>query len=142
MEPLLSELASCTDAVAYLAAQDLAVAAARGRYGELVAAAFQAPDPEHRWEALHLIALLEREDCLAVLQESRATDPDQAVRACAEAVLFRVTVRSQVRTSGKMKGTALAAYLQSIREQTAQLRVARQAERGAASDPGPGPRFP
>jgi hypothetical protein len=134
MEPLLAELACCTDAAAYLATQDRAVATARDRYGELVAAAFKAPDSEHRWEALHLIALLEREDCGAALQKSRETDPDQAVRACAEALLFRVIVRGPVRASGKMDGAGFAAYLQSAREQTAQLRVARRAEPGAPAD--------
>jgi hypothetical protein len=128
MEPLLAELASCTDAGAYLAAQDRAAAAAGDRYDELVAAAFEAADPDHRWEALHLIAQLGREGCRAVLQESRVSDPEPPVRACAEAVLFRVIVRDNVRASGTMDAVGFAAYLRSVREQSAQLRVARHVE--------------
>ena len=136
MEPLLEELASCIEATAYLAAQDRAAVAARERYSELVDAAYDAADPKHRCEALHLISHMGWDGCRTVLQDSRQADPEPTVRACAEALLFRVIVRDNVWASGKMDDAGFAAYLQSVREQSAQLRVARHAEPGAAADGG------
>ena len=135
LEPLLVELASCTEATAYLAAQDRAAVAAESRYDELVDAAYDAAAPRHRCEALHLIAHLGRDGCRTVLQDSRQADPDPTVRACAEALLFRVIVRDRVRASGELDEAACAAYLHSVRQQSAQQWVARQAEPDAGADP-------
>jgi hypothetical protein len=128
LEPLLEGLASCTEATAYLAAQDRAAVAAEARYDELVDAAYDAAAPGHRREALHLIAHLSRDGCRTVLQDSRQADPDPAVRACAEALLFRVIVRDRVRASGELDGAGFAAYLNSVRQQSAQQWVARHSE--------------
>ena len=136
MESLLSELASCTDEAAYLAAQDRAAVVARERYDELVDAAYDAADPGHRREALHLVAHLGREGCQTVLRDSWLADPDLTVRASAEALLYRVIVRDRVRASGEMDEAGFAAYLHSVREQSAQHWVARPAEPGAAADGG------
>jgi hypothetical protein len=136
MEPLLEELASCIEATAYLAAQDRVAAAARERYEELVDAAYDAADPKHRCEALHLIAHLDREGCQTVLRDSWLADPDSTVRACAKALLYRVIVRDNVRASDKLDEAGFAAYLRSVREQSARLWVARHAEQGAAADGG------
>jgi hypothetical protein len=134
VESLHAELASCTDAAAYLAAQDRAAVAADERYDEVVDAAYDAADPRHRCEALHLIAHLGREGCRTILQDSRQADPDPAVRACAEALLFRVIVRDRMRASGQLDEAGFAAYLRSVREESARRWVARHAEPGAAPD--------
>src|SRR4051794_30566039 len=114
--------------MAYLAAQDRAAVAAQGRYDELVDAAYDAPDPRHRCEALHLIAHLGREGCQTVLRDSWLADPDATVRACAEAFLYRVIARGNVLASDKLDGAGFAAYLLSVREQSARLWVARRAD--------------
>jgi hypothetical protein len=128
LEPLLDELASCTEATAYLAAQDRAAVVAQERYDELVDAAYDADDPKHRREALHLVCLLGRDGCQTVLNDSRQADPDPSVRACAEALLFRIIVRDHVRASGKLDEAGFAAYLLSVRELSAQRWVARHVE--------------
>ena len=112
----------------YLAAQDRAAIEARERYDQLVDAAYDAADPKHRREALHLIAHLDREECQTVLRDSWLADTDSAVRACAEALLYRVIVRNHVRESAKLDEAGFVAYLHSVREQSARLWVARHAE--------------
>ena len=136
MEPLLEELASCIEATAYIAAQDRAAAAARERYNELVDAVYDAADPKHRCEALHLISHMDREGCQTVLRDSWLADPDSTVRACAEALLYRVIVRDNVRASDKLDEAGFAAYLHSVRGQSARLWVASHAEPKVAPDCG------
>jgi hypothetical protein len=136
MESLLEELASCIEATAYLAAQDRAAAATRERYKELVDAAYDAANPQHRREALHLIALLDRDGCQTVLRDSWLADPDSTVRECAKALLYRVIVRDNVRASAKLDEPGFADYLRSVREQSARNWVARRAEPDASADSG------
>jgi len=118
---LLTTLATCREVRAYLRTQRRAAEIARASHQALLSIATGHADPAIRSEALQIVSLLATPGHQGALELAHATDPDPAVRACAEALVFRSIVAERVQASGKFDAEGFAEYRRNVAKEAAMV---------------------